>query len=333
MTNTGLHAIDPLAPKTQWSMVPTIDPHKTFGSAKIWNPGGAPVIRSSTIFAVFGGKSAGTGTGRDRNVIQLIATDAGDSTWDTTIDLGADGNSSKPLSIAGVTDTSIVITTASMWGLPVFPLPDSAHTWVIDRTTHQVRWERAGMYTGHVDNDTLVGIVAANPTSSKRGVLGLSLSDGSQRWQKEFPGYTRMFIQDIEGMTLVDSEGGGLELISTVTGDALYRRDRLGALTCHFDELKTVVCQPQVGDSVILAFDITAPGSPEWEFATDGAREAPTVTAAYHGLIYGHNSKRQGVVLDASTGQDAPDPPGFVPVLANEYVGIAEDFSVGIPTK
>lgn len=82
-----------------------------------------------------------------------------------------------------------------------------------------------------------------------------------------------------------------------------------------------VVCASFDG---VLAFDATN-AKMFWQLPDEAAnRVAPTVTAVWHGAVYGGTANGP-VVLDATTGADRSTAPGAAPSWVSEFGGIALD--------
>jgi hypothetical protein len=87
----------------------------------------------------------------------------------------------------------------------------------------------------------------------------------------------------------------------------LKERDSSGGYECTWDEASSVVCREKqpTGPQEILGFDDET-GKKAWGYTSEsGGRVVPTVTAAFHGVVYVQTEK-QAVLLDAKTGQDLP---------------------------
>jgi outer membrane protein assembly factor BamB len=72
----------------------------------------------------------------------------------------------------------------------------------------------------------------------------------------------------------------------------------------------------------VFAVDATS-GAFLWQLPDSAAnRVAPTVTAVWHGAVYGYTDNGP-LVLDARTGADRDDSPGAAPNVVDGFVGIA----------
>ncbi|MFJ8536264.1 hypothetical protein [Streptomyces sp. NPDC093591] len=84
--------------------------------------------------------------------------------------------------------------------------------------------------------------------------------------------------------------------------------ERVSTFTCWGDQAKAVVCTSgQSGGPEIIGFDDTT-GKKTWGYTDESAsRVVPTVTAAYHGIVYAQ-SEVQPVLMNAATGEDVSTP-------------------------
>jgi hypothetical protein len=82
--------------------------------------------------------------------------------------------------------------------------------------------------------------------------------------------------------------------------------DRVSSFTCWGDQAKAVVCTAGGnGGREIFGFDDTT-GKKAWGYTDKSAnRVVPTVTAAFHGIVYAQ-TEAQPVLMDAATGNDVP---------------------------
>jgi hypothetical protein len=114
--------------------------------------------------------------------------------------------------------------------------------------------------------------------------------------------YAKASMEDVGSLYSVDLTTGAV--VKSAPG--LSARDS-GGYQCLWDQASSLVCTEQqpTGPKEILGFDDTT-GKKAWGWtSTTGARVVPSVTAAYHGVVYVQTEK-QAVLLDAKTGQDLP---------------------------
>jgi hypothetical protein len=89
---------------------------------------------------------------------------------------------------------------------------------------------------------------------------------------------------------------------------------RFIGMTCWYDEVSVTVCAGE--NRFAFALDSTS-NAVLWAMPEEGSRRVvPTVTAAWHGAVYGW-ANRAPVVLDAKTGADREPSPGLAPEVVN----------------
>ncbi|MGE6955060.1 hypothetical protein [Staphylococcus capitis] len=96
-------------------------------------------------------------------------------------------------------------------------------------------------------------------------------------------------------------------------------------MACWYDAASTTVCAFGGGE-LVWALDATT-GADLWHLPATG-RQAPDVTAVWHGVVYG-TVNGAPVVLDAHTGTDKQTSPGVAPTAVNGYAGIVSAAAQG----
>ncbi|MFF5491812.1 hypothetical protein [Streptomyces virginiae] len=114
----------------------------------------------------------------------------------------------------------------------------------------------------------------------------------------------------------------GDQLLDVTSGRArAFMPPGMRAVDCTYDRAATLVCTKGFA---VVAVD-AATGTLLWSLQDgDQGRTPPTVTAVWHGRVYGRGAGGP-VVLDARTGADMPTKPEAVPLLVNGYVGLVLD--------
>lgn len=94
--------------------------------------------------------------------------------------------------------------------------------------------------------------------------------------------------------------------------------------SCRSDDQALTICSlaPYVGTDAVLGFDAT--GAELWRVTRDSGRVPPTVTTAWHGMVYGYTDAGP-LVLDGRTGQDRITSAATAPLLVNEYFAVGAD--------
>lgn len=121
--------------------------------------------------------------------------------------------------------------------------------------------------------------------------------------------YDKSITENVGYLYAVDPATGAV----VQTKSALKRGDYLARYKCQADGQKSVVCTAdQVATGEIIGFDDTT-GKKAWGFTGDSTgRVVPTVTAAFHGMVYATVSQKP-ILLNALTGQDVPVPTPTIP--------------------
>lgn len=191
----------------------------------------------------------------------------------------------------------------------------------VDLTTGSVLWRNTQLQATAILGDTLLGLTAPD-SSLREKVVGVGVADGATRWTAATvrdgelaaagPGYAVLLAEQDNGKrfyALVHPDG-------TLSDRALG--DYSAGLTCRYDQAAITVCS--LGTTSVFALDATT-GKLLWQLPATG-RTAPTITAAWHGAVYGTADDRP-LVLDARTGTDRETVPGLAPVAVSGYAGVA----------
>ncbi|WP_185845450.1 PQQ-binding-like beta-propeller repeat protein [Kibdelosporangium aridum] len=328
----GLNAFDGLTADPLWAVPATVKPSGQDATS-------APFAHQDRIYAAFSGKAPAQGTKPARPVIELVAVDvkSGKADWSTTIDVDVKdpGNTNDgETSVVGVSDTSVVVTYYSQDA-------SIGQTFVVDASTHQVRWNKDQFLAGDVDSGVIVGNAGKPFIGEQRSLTGLAETDGAQKWSTTLGGYGTQIMPlapKIIGSSrqVYSTADYQFDLIDVTSGKSLYSlpiNTSFGAgyrMSCFYDQTSMIVCDGQ--SERTFAFDVNSIGAkPMWEITKTTDRVPPSVTAAYHGLVYGTGANAP-VTLDAKTGQDAPDAPGVAPEMVDKYLAVYKGTSYK-PTK
>ncbi|MEE1781695.1 PQQ-binding-like beta-propeller repeat protein [Streptomyces sp. SP17BM10] len=326
-TEDGMKAVDAVTRNTLWSASSTIPATKSgFGSERA-APLPARFHGADAVLAAFSRFIPGTGTGRGRNVIEVLAADSttGRTVWSAQVDLVITPPNKEALShddslladgiraaqVVAVDDQSVVVS-------------DDETTYVVDAGSGQLRWTRPDFHAMQLVDGIVAGAEA--PTYGERQLAGYGVSDGSPRWSAVHteshavasstgPGLLAMSASD--GFVIVDARTGA---IRAHPGPGAY----VHPWHCDFDGTSVILCNDQLFGQThsIAALDAT---SMKWLWSiteTPGGRLVPVVTAVWHGAVYGRTTNGN-VILDARTGADRATPK-LAPFLVNAYVGIED---------
>ncbi|MFE2411756.1 hypothetical protein ACFXDE_25745 [Kitasatospora sp. NPDC059408] len=287
------------------------------------NPAEAPVIAEVAgkrqAMAAFLTKAAGQGTTADRLVVELATVDTATGTGNTlqnlTIDLPAETLTAYPTSpsatLLAVQGTTAVIAIDETQGGAVLAIDIAAKT---------VLWKQTRFIARAVTGRQVTGIALKNGAAQR--VAGLSLADGGIAWSAEADSYGTE-VRPAGPATLVASGrdyGNGKQftrLLDGATGHEVLALGGAGA-DCRHDGRSVTVC---TDDGSVFAVDDNA--QVLWKLPDEANhRIAPTVTAVWHGLVYG-SAGHGPVILDTRTGADRPATPGIAPAAVDAYACLA----------
>ncbi|MFI6689076.1 hypothetical protein [Streptomyces sp. NPDC050485] len=323
----GLKAVDTATSSVKWSVDTT---HKAdrggFGTRRaaprvVAGQGGA------TVFVAYDRTVPGQGTLPARAAIEVLAVDAvsGEAAWRAEFmptpssrvegsGLAADENVAPKVVSA---DTASVVVTAD------------ETTYVLDRGTHQLRWQQKGFSAVSVADGVVAGGEAAGAGGFQGQLGGLALDSGQRRWTATSsdravhasaagPGLLAGNVR--ESLMLVDVRTGA-ERARYAGGGRLH----LHPWRCMGDEQSLVLCHDQYAGQVnaVVVFD-AATTSKVWSLPDTSGRIVPQVTAFWHGAVYGRTSNGP-VVLDGHTGKDRETKPGAAPFEVDQYGGLVDD--------
>ncbi|MHA6763280.1 hypothetical protein [Streptacidiphilus sp. PAMC 29251] len=279
--------------------------------------------------------------------VELVAVDTStrQAVWTTQLtdlpdwatDLGAGGLTAD---VVGFHGNTAVVT-----------LTDGDHigaSFGIDLMSHRTVWHKDGFEAAAVAEDTVVGTAAANSSGSsgssdssdssadaagtERALVGLGLSDGSQKWKwkgQDTDAQVAIGPAGLGMVTVVNGSGGpsGFSyLVEADSGDKTpLPNTTQNAAGCRYDGVSMLLCNGQnsAGDH-LYGLD-AATGKQHWQIpdpASGATRLVPSLTAVWHGAAYGTTADGP-LVLDARTGAARATVPGIAPTLVDGSVGLA----------
>ncbi|MEV4317045.1 PQQ-binding-like beta-propeller repeat protein [Actinocrispum sp. NPDC049592] len=330
---TGGKAIDALTGEQLWTVKPSLEAMTYRGESH------PPVAAMDTVYFGFPVRVPGKGTTPAHPAAEVVAVDkeSGKDRWRTTIDVETSdpGNvTDGVVTLVGVDDQSVVLT----WYSQNFSV---GNTYVVDSGSHQVRWKKDQYLAGDVASGIVLGNAGKPSIAEERTLQALSVTDGTEKWATKLGQYAAG-IQPLSPKLVAVDKGytskadQTFEIEDLTTGKALYSQQidndfsSHTTVECFWDQADAIVCS--VG-SKVLGFDVNNVGpKPQWEIAKDSSRTPPSVTAAYHGLVYGE-TQNGPLTLDAKTGKDSPDDPIIAPILVDKYVGITIKGDTHVATK
>ncbi|MFJ9944181.1 PQQ-binding-like beta-propeller repeat protein [Streptomyces erythrochromogenes] len=162
---------------------------------------------------------------------------------------------------------------------------DTAVSYGIDTASHGLRWTQPGLEAVHTGSGTAAGLFHTDPLTYVP--VGVDLATGTEKWRGE---KTYAMIMDAAGPGTVRVAGPqvgekGDQLLDVTSGTVRATMPpRLRAASCTHDGAATLVCAPGF---TVAAVD-AASGALLWSLKPDEAgRTPPTVTAVWHGRVYG----------------------------------------------
>ncbi|TQS42408.1 PQQ-binding-like beta-propeller repeat protein [Cryptosporangium phraense] len=277
-----------------------------------------PVVFDGQVYAAASITVPGTSRVTDHRAIALVAVDpeAGSESWTATID-ALPGDPVQQVRLVGVTANSIVLDT-------------STTTYVVDAQTRRTRWTVQYFDPTVVDGTVVAGQLAEDTTQTKTHTVGLRLTDGVQLWRSETAlQQGRSFplgpgLMGVQGRKFTSTDPY-FDFLDPITGTRRYSgsRDDLAELqNCWFDARTIVVCGASGTRNVAVGYDARTLQE-IWELPA-GDRDAPRITTAWHGAVYGVLNGK-AVTLDGHTGAIRSPAAGAAPSVVNEYAGLSAD--------
>ncbi|WP_030200726.1 PQQ-binding-like beta-propeller repeat protein [Streptomyces sp. NRRL S-87] len=275
--------------------------------------GGAGMVLAPFVLA-----ERGTGTQSRTALLEVVSASAesGAKLWRMTVrlpDWAPTANSVTATAVGAGEGTAVVT---------VHGNTDQSVSYGIDLATHELRWTVPALWAQGVATGMVVGLLGTKDTSFMESVpAGFGLGTGKQKWQGSRKDYGLAMEAAGPSFVRLQSATGWSpgKLLRTDTGEPQALPAALTGLSCTYDEQATLVCG---GPFAAAALDATS-GRLLWQLKDgENGRNAPTITAVWHGRVYGKTGNGP-VALDARTGKDSPTQPEAAPILVNEYGGLA----------
>ncbi|MFC4066720.1 hypothetical protein [Actinoplanes subglobosus] len=259
-----------------------------------------------------------SGTTTAQQAVQLLVADAGTGEQLAVLSVAAvpaegDGDftavAGEYVTVVGAQGNTLVLTVGKQVTVGV------------DLTTGSVLWRNTALQAATVLDDTVVGLTAPDAGLAQK-VIGVGVADGAPRWSTETVRNAELAPAGPAYAVLLAEQGRGKRLYARISGDGTLTDRATGAypsgLACRYDQAAVTVCT--MGTSLVFALDATS-GEQLWQLPATG-RTAPTITAVWHGAVYGAASDTP-MVLDAKTGTDREPSPGLAPVAVSAYSGVS----------
>ncbi|ARE76926.1 hypothetical protein B6R96_25765 [Streptomyces sp. Sge12] len=278
-----------------------------------------PVLAGNEVVVPFLLTMPASGTHTAGAMIELVAVSTAPpykAAWRTTVKLpewALQTSAKVRVAAVGVEDGTAVVTVKA---------GDDAVSYGIDTASHALRWTQPGLEAVQVGAGMAVGLFHVEPLTS--APVGVDLATGTEKWRGE---KTYAPIMNGAGPGTVrlagtQAAGKGDQLLDVAGGKVRAAMPPgMSAMSCTHDRSQTLVC---THGFAVVAVD-AATGALLWELKDgDQGRTPPTVTAVWHGRVYGRGAGGP-VVLDARSGADRPTKPEVAPLLVNECVGLVLD--------
>ncbi|MGW3196374.1 outer membrane protein assembly factor BamB family protein [Streptomyces sp. NPDC001118] len=328
-TTDRLQAVD----SATGQITATVTPQgKPVGSGDGWADtvlASAPVLATAhgteTVITPFVVQQTGTGTQADHTVVEVTGVNAatGKLIWRITLrpPHWDDVSSDLRTSVVGAEGGVAVVRVSTQSG-------DHAMAYGIDLDSSRQTWTIDQFQAAAVAGGSVVGTSLDDTAGVDQRPAGYDLT-GKLHWRGGHsydvrtapagPRLVRVSGKDYDsGDTydrLVDPESG--RTVQTMSPD-------LAGSGCAYDDRSALVCSGMGAQSQIVYGLDASTGKVLWQLPDQQSdRVAPTVTAVWHGRVYG-TTDHGPVALDARTGKDRPNP-GVAPYLVNESAGLALD--------
>ncbi|MGC5329091.1 PQQ-binding-like beta-propeller repeat protein [Micromonospora sp. DT62] len=325
--NNALAAYDLATGARRWS-APLAGPPVRLGNT---GPMIAEVDGRPTAFVTYRVEIAGSGTVPDRTVLRVASFGLADGApgWQSDVDdrgIPDDGSLGVDKVVAASSD-HVVLSTDSYDTGGV----SGDFTAVLDARTGKTRWTEPAFQARALDGDVVAGMSSEpHPDRTPSSTIGLAASDGSQVWAHEETRPVGNLINGPLGGGLlqvypVGRRGDGPNgIVDLKTGREVIRLETGGSSSvCRYDDESVVVCSQHLSsrNGTMVAYDATS-HKRLWQVPEKGSgREAPRITAARRGMVYGSTSNGP-LILDARTGQDKVTDLPFVPEVVVPGFGI-----------
>ncbi|MFF7357831.1 PQQ-binding-like beta-propeller repeat protein [Streptomyces filipinensis] len=290
----------------------------------------APVLATTrgtqTVITPFVVRQTGTGTQADHTAVEVTGTDAatGKVVWRLTFrpPQWDDVYSGLRASVTGADKGVAVVRVSSASG-------DHAIAYGIDLDSARQAWTIDRFQATAVAGGAVVGTALDDTVGVDQRPAGYDLTTGKRRWQG---GHSTDVSAAPAGPTVVRVSGQDYDsgdaydrLVDPASGRTVRTvPTNLAGTTCTYDDRSTLVCSGEGAQSQVAYGLDASTGKVLWQLPDQQAdRIAPTVTAAWHGRVYG-TTDHGPIALDARTGKDLPNP-GVAPFLVNESAGLALD--------
>ncbi|WP_329173119.1 PQQ-binding-like beta-propeller repeat protein [Streptomyces sp. NBC_01477] len=284
----------------------------------------APRFGGGIVAGAFRTDIAGTGTAEDRAANVVVGFDAasGRTLWSQDVG-GAENDDSDvllaqddPVPEVIDMDAEHVLVTVASQGYSETP----ARSVLLDARTGKVLWTDDDLTAVDLDGSAIDGL------RRDGDYAGVSVADGHRLWERSLGVGEAQTSDAGPGLTLAVAIEFDL-LIDPATGKVVIDFGDTLMTRCDYDGRDTTVCSGRGADqgAAVWAVDVHT-HQVLWRLPDAAAhREAPGVTAAWHGVVYGVG--HDPMTLDARTGKDLRATTGLddSPFLVTAGYGLVYD--------
>ncbi|WUH90904.1 PQQ-like beta-propeller repeat protein [Streptomyces sp. NBC_00433] len=325
--SSELRIIDAITGTTLNTVRPNPGPGETVVRGIMDTPSLADVGGSTLVLVMFVLDVPGHGTTRGKRIIELTAVDTltNRTAWTLRFadlpDWGKSGNPPRAVSLIGVQDGIAVVVAEDGYGTPT--------TYAVDLVARRPLWHRGNDFHPFM---TGTGVVVGTDEGIEPAVSALSLANGTRAWIKyrnEYDPAVAYFAPDRLSVSDSGLSGGeGFFHILNATTGVVLKKLPAGWGSCRYDDRSATICTSIDNDDYLISFDAKTANDLWWLSTTKGSRIPPTVTAVWHGAVYGRTANGP-VIVDARTGHDRSTALTIVPDMVDAYVGIVNDKDTG----
>ncbi|WP_324789851.1 hypothetical protein [Streptomyces sp. H51] len=296
-----------------------------------------PVVLAASNKTIEG---AGTTPDAYQGVLRAVAWGTGAPAWQVTWPYKGEAGGYERSGVVGVAESATAVVV--LGGAEQVPT-----TFGIDLASHKVVWQKYGFEAQVIDGSVVVGRSTDDGYWDDDGLesmdstlLGLDAATGRQRWSALAGStalHSRLLAPDRIWTTTSDPDGSTTEtVLSTDEGRDVglpgIGGENRTTLSCLYDGRSVLVCSASTLKGYELSAIDTRTGKRLWVLGgpddTSG-RKVPGLAAAWHGAVYcslgADDETREGIVLDARTGEGLETTPGAVPRLVNAYGGLVAE--------
>jgi hypothetical protein len=319
-----LRAVELATGKVTWSAAPQtsappVSPGSSSSDEGTWPPVLGSLDGTPVVAAAFPATIAGQGTAASGPAVELLVVNAtsGQEVWRTRLDSppGDAADGLPPGRVVGLDDATVVVQA----GTAVYGA---------DLRDRRIVWTKRNLTAQVVVDHLAVGVEPAEIATPQK-ITAVRVTGGQSAWSTHTDSFQISLQAAGPRLIAVNGQDYGsgaryFTLLRSADGSPARRREtagRFAATTCRYDQVAMTVCSGSTpGGAWAIGVD-AASGRQLWSLPQAG-RVAPTVTAVWHGTVYGTTKDNGPIALDARSGADRPGPVGIAPMMVNTYAGL-----------